>query len=150
MEFDEIMFENRKFRIVLILLICLCFANCRDFHGNENEIFAIRSIVKIRELQKKYASKHSDKFAQNFDELVNEYDLNKDFGGEKTIINGYVFEMKVIEPTGENPAFFSIKANPNISERIKATGIRSFYFDSTLGTIKYSEQGEANAQSPSI
>ncbi len=149
------MFEIRKIRIVLLLLVCVCFANCRNLHGNENEIFAIRSISKIREMQREYASKHIGKFASNFDEL-NNYELNKlftldeRFRGENPIINGYVFEIKVIEPSGSHPAFYSIRANPQISEGFNATGMRFFYFDSTVGTIKYSEEGEANAQSLTI
>jgi hypothetical protein len=149
-EFVEIMFENRKIRIVLILLVCICFANCWNLHGNKYETSAIQSVVLIRTLQSQYASKHNGKYAPNFDELIKTVHLDKKFSGERPIVNGYMFEMKVIEPTENQPALFSIKANPPISEGIKSTGTRFFYFDSTIGTIKYSEDGEANAQSPAI
>ncbi len=145
------MLKNRKVGIVLILLICVCFANCRYLRGkSDTEVSAIRTIVTIRTLQNQYASKHQGKFAPNFDELIKYGNLAEQFAGEKPIVNGYVFTMTVTEPTGAKPAFYSIKAKPRISEGFNATGTRSFYFDSLLGTIKYSEEGEANPESPSI
>lgn len=145
------MLENRKLGIVFILFVCFCFANCRYLRGkSDTEVSAIQTIVTIRTLQNQYASKHQGKFARNFDELIKVQSLDDTFGGEKPVVNGYVFTMTVTEPTGNKPAFFSIKANPRISEGFSATGTRSFYFDSTLGTIKYSEEGEANTESPAI
>lgn len=145
------MIENRKLGIFILSLFCLCFLNCLNFHSNNRqESTPIQTITTIRTLQSQYASKHQGKFAPNFDELVKTVQLDDNFGGEKPVVNGYVFEMKVIEPTGNQRAFYSIKANPQISEGIRATGTRYFYFDSTLGTIKYSEDGEADAQSSSI
>lgn len=145
------MIENRKLEIFILLLFCLCFFNCLNFHSNNRqESTPIQTITTIRTLQSQYASKHQGKFAPNFDELVKTVQLDERFRGEKPLIKGYFYEMKVIEPTGNQRAFYSIKANPQISEGIKATGTRFFYFDSTLGTIKYSEDGEANAQSPAI
>lgn len=115
-----------------------------------NETTSIQSLTTIRTLQNQYASKHQGKFATNFDELIKTASLDDKFKGENPVVNGYIFVMTVQEPSGTQPAFFSIKANPQVSEGIQATGTRYFYFDSTLGTIKYSEEGEANAQSPSV
>ena len=115
-----------------------------------NETTAIQSITTIRTLQNQYASKHQGKFAKNFDELIKTASLDDKFKGENPVVNGYIFTLTVQEPSGTQPSFFSVKANPQVSEGIQATGTRFFYFDSTLGTIKYSEEGEANAQSPSV
>ena len=143
------MLENRKVGIVLILLVCVCSANCFILRTRDDG-FPVRSIITIRTLQSQYASKHQGKFARNFDELIKIVTLDERFAGESPVVNGYVFEMTVTEPTGNKAAFYSIKANPRISEGFSATGTRSFYFDSTLGSIKYSEEGEANAQSPAV
>src|SRR5687768_14189202 len=121
------MLENRIFGIVLILSVCICFANCINFRSNNCETSAIQSITTIRTLQSQYASKHQGKFAPNFDELIKYGNLDDIFGGEKPIVNGYVFEMKVLESTGIQPAFYSIKAYPRISEGFNATGTRWFY-----------------------
>lgn len=115
-----------------------------------NETTALQQMTTIRTLQNQYASKHQGKFAPTFDELIRTSSLDEKFKGENPVVNGYIFSMTVQEPSGTNPAFFSIKANPQVSDGIQATGTRYFYFDSSLGTIKYSEEGEANAQSPSV
>ena len=116
--------------------------------GNENT--ALQSINTIRTLQGQYASKHQGKFASNFDELIKSVQLDDKFKGENPVVNGYIYTMTVQEPSGSTPAFYSIKANPQVAEGIQATGTRYFYFDSTLGTIKYSEEGEAKPTDPSI
>lgn len=115
-----------------------------------NETTAIQSMTTIRTLQNQYASKHQGKFAPNFDELIKAASFDDKFKGENPVVNGYIFSMTVQQPSGTQPAFFTLKANPQISEGIQATGTRYFYFDSSLGTIKYSEEGEATAQSPSV
>jgi prepilin-type N-terminal cleavage/methylation domain-containing protein len=115
-----------------------------------NETTAIQSMTTMRTLQSQYASKHQGNFAPNFDELIKSVALDEKFKGENPVVNGYIFTMTVQESSGSQPAFYSIKANPQVSEGIQATGTRWFYFDSTLGTIKYSEEGEANRESPSV
>lgn len=115
-----------------------------------NETTALQQMTTIRTLQNQYASKHQGKFAPNFDELIKSASLDEKFKGENPVVNGYIFSMTVQQPSGTQPAFFSLKANPQVSEGIQATGSRYFYFDSSLGTIKYSEEGEASAQSPSV
>lgn len=116
--------------------------------GNENA--ALQSINTIRTLQGQYAAKHQGKFAQNFDELIKSVQLDNKFKGENPLVSGYIFTMTVQQPSGSTPAFYSIKANPQVAEGIQATGTRYFYFDSTLGAIKYSEEGEAKPTDPSI
>lgn len=116
--------------------------------GNENT--ALQTINTIRTLQGQYASKHQGKFAANFDELIKSVQLDERYKGENPVVNGYIYTMTVQAPSGSTPAFYSIKANPQVAEGIQATGTRYFYFDSTLGTIKYSEEGEAKPTDPSI
>lgn len=115
-----------------------------------NETTAIQAITTIRTLQSQYASKHQGKFASNFDELIRSVQLDDKFKGDGPVVNGYIFSMTVQEPSGSQPSFYSIKANPQVSDGITATGTRWFYFDSSLGTIKYSEEGEASVESDSV
>jgi hypothetical protein len=58
--------------------------------------------------------------------------------------------LKVTEPSGSTPAKFEIRAKPQVHGGVQGTGDRFFYTDSSLGTIKASDEGEATAQSPSI
>lgn len=135
---------------VIALLIGIGVPTWQSMVRSGNETSAIKSIDTIRTLQTQYASRHKGKFAPNFDELIRTAQLPPEFKGENPVVNGYVFTMTVEEPSSSQPPFYSIKANPQIAEGIRATGTRYFYYDSTVGTIKFSEEGEAKPTDPSI
>lgn len=116
-----------------------------------SETTVLQSFKAIRTLQAQYASKHSGRFAANFDELIKTVSLDEKFSGESPIVDGYVYRMTVQEPSATQPAFYSITADPPVSEVIKITGTYHFYFDSTLGIIKATEEHrQATANDPSI
>lgn len=116
-----------------------------------NETSGVQSISTIRTLQGQYASKHQGKFAPNFDELIKSVQLDEKFKGETPVVNGYIFKMTVQEPSGTQPSFYSVTSDPQVSEGVTATGTRHFYFDSSLGTIKSTEENRpAKADDPSI
>lgn len=135
---------------VIALLIGIGVPTWQSMVRSGNETSAIKSIDTIRTLQTQYASRHKGKFAPNFDELIRTAQLPPEFKGENPVVNGYVFTMTVEEPSSSQPPFYSIKANPQIAEGIRATGTRYFYYDSTVGTIKFSEEGEAKPTDSSI
>ena len=135
---------------IIALLIGVGVPAWQSMVRSGNETTAIQAMTTIRTLQNQYASRHQGKFAPNFDELIKSASLDEKFAGESPVVNGYIFIMTVQESSGTNPSSYTLKANPQVSEGIQATGTRFFYFDSTLGTIKYSEEGEANPQSPSV
>jgi prepilin-type N-terminal cleavage/methylation domain-containing protein len=116
-----------------------------------NETTAAQTIGTIRVCQSSYSGKHQGKFA-NFPELVKSGCLDEDkFKNDPPVINGYIFTMKVNEPSGTNPAFYSLNVNPQVSGGIQATGNRRFYFDSTLGAVKSTEEErDATASDPSM
>lgn len=115
-----------------------------------NEATAAQTLDKIRTFQTQYAAKNRGKFA-NFDELIRSVGLDAKFAGENPVSNGYIFSIKVDEPSGNKPAFYSISADPQVSEGVQATGSRHFYTDSTLGTIKATEENRpAKPEDPSI
>ena len=103
--------------------------------GNESN--AIDSVSLIVKTQHEYATTHQGNFARNFDELIETANLDKRFTGDKPIIEGYIFEMKVEESSATKPPFFSIRADPKIPDGFFATGDQHFYFDSTIRAIKY-------------
>lgn len=115
-----------------------------------NEATAAQTLDKIRTFQTQYAAKSRGKFA-TFDELIKTVGLDEKFAGENPVSNGYIFSIKVEEPSGNKPAFYSINADPQVSEGVQATGSRHFYTDSTLGTIKATEENRpAKPEDPSI
>lgn len=116
-----------------------------------NETTAAQTLQTIKTLQTTYASKHQGKFAATFDELIKSVQLDEKFAGQNPVVNGYIFTMKVEEPSATKPAFYSINADPQVSDGIAATGTAHYYFDSTLGTTKATEENRpAKADDPSI
>jgi len=136
---------------IIALLIGVGVPAWQSMVRSGNETTAVQSISTIRTLQAQYASKHQGKFATNFDELIKSVQLKDEFKGERPVVNGYIYTMTVEEPSASQPSFYSINADPQVSEGIQATGTRHLYFDSTLGTIKQTEDNRpANKDDPSI
>lgn len=136
---------------IIALLIGVGVPAWQSMVRSGNETTAVQSVSTIRTLQSQYASKHQGKFAPNFDELIKSVQLDEKFKGESPVVNGYIYKMTVQEPTGTQPSFYSIIADPQVSEGVTATGTRHFYFDSTLGTVKSTEENRpAKADDPSI
>jgi prepilin-type N-terminal cleavage/methylation domain-containing protein len=116
--------------------------------GNENS--AVQTLDKIRTFQTQYAAKNSGKFA-NFDALIRSVGMDEKFAGERPVVNGYIFTITVEEPSTTKPSFYSVTADPQVSEGVQATGTRHYYTDSTLSTIKATDENRpAKADDPSI
>lgn len=136
---------------IIALLIGVGIPAWKAMINNGNETTAVQTIQTIKTLQSSYASRHQGKFAANFDELIKSVQLDEKFKGERPLVNGYVFSMTVEEPSPTRPAFYSVNADPQVSEGVQSTGTRHFYFDSTLGTTKSTEDNRpAKADDPSI
>jgi prepilin-type N-terminal cleavage/methylation domain-containing protein len=114
-----------------------------------NETTAAQQLEKIRTFQAQYASKNRGKFA-TFDQLISTGALDQKFAGERPVVNGYIFSLKVDEPSANQPAKYSITAEPQNPTGVTATGSRFFYTDSSISTIKAKEGGSADANSDSI
>lgn len=104
-----------------------------------NETAAAQSIDKIRTMQNQYAAKKSGKFAK-FDELIQSVGLDERYAGEKPVVNGYLYTMTVTDSSGSKPSFYSVTADPQVPDGVTATGNRHFYTDSSLGTIKVTDE----------
>lgn len=115
-----------------------------------NETSAMQSIRNIQTLQSQYASRNRGKFGK-FEDLQRVVNLDEKFTGERPVVNGYVFTMTVEEPTEGRPAFYSINADPQVAEGVTRTGTRHFYTDSSLSTIRGTDENRpAKADDPSI
>ena len=116
--------------------------------GNENA--AQQSLDKIRTMQIQYAGRNQGKFA-TFEDLIRTGQIDERFSGENPVVNGYIFTMRVEPPSGNRPASYAVNADPQVPEGVQATGTRHFYTDSSLGTIRYTEENrQAKADDPSI
>jgi prepilin-type N-terminal cleavage/methylation domain-containing protein len=114
-----------------------------------NETTAQATVDNIRKFQAQYASRNHGNFA-TFQELVQKVGLDNVFNSDQPVKNGYTFTMMVTPSSASTPAFYSIKADPQVAEGVTATGKTHFYTDSTLSTIKENDTGEAKPTDPSI
>ena len=104
-----------------------------------NETSAQQILDRMRTFQAQYASRNKGRFA-TFDQLVEFAGLDEAYRGTEPVVNGYRFSMKIIEPSSSIPASYSINADPVNDDGITATGRRHFYTDSSLGTIKATDE----------
>ena len=131
---------------IIALLIGVGIPAYKSMVNNGNETSAAQSIQTMKTLQFGYAGKHGGKFAPSFDELIKSAQLDERFAGENPVVNGYIFTMNVQETSGSKPPFFSVNADPQ-----EGSGTRHFYFDSTLGTTKSTDEDRpAKADDPTL
>jgi prepilin-type N-terminal cleavage/methylation domain-containing protein len=135
---------------IIALLIGVGVPAWQSMVKSGNETTAAQTLDKIKTLQTQYAGGHGGKFAKTFPDLMKS-SQDERFNQEKPLINGYNYEMKVTDPAGSNPAFFSVNADPQQDTGLQATGNRHFYTDSTLSTIKVTDESrQAKADDNSL
>ncbi len=104
-----------------------------------NETTAAQSVDNIRKFQAQYAARNRGNFA-TFDELIAKVGLDEKFAGERPVINGYLFTMNVVPGSATVPPSYSINADPQVPDGISSTGTRHFYTDSSLSSIKGTDE----------
>jgi prepilin-type N-terminal cleavage/methylation domain-containing protein len=115
-----------------------------------NETAATQTVDRIRTYQAQYASRNRGKFAK-FDDMIRVSGLDEKFAGERPVVNGYIYTLTIEDASESKPAFYSVNADPQVGEGVTATGTRHFYTDSSLGTIKGTDENRpAKADDPSI
>lgn len=115
-----------------------------------NETAAAQTIDRIRTFQAQYAGRNKGKFGK-FDDLIRVSGLDEQFAGERPVVNGYVYTLTVDEPSDSKPAFYSVIADPQVAEGVTRTGTRHFYTDSSIGSIKGTDENRpAKIDDPSI
>lgn len=129
---------------IIGLLIGVGVPAWRYMVRNGNEAAAATSVRQLSERQAQYASRKKE--FGTFDELIKETGFNENFKGEKPVVNGYVFDMKVEKRSAGKSPFWSVNADP-VSE---SEGTRHFYFDSNISNIRVSDEGPAGPQSPPL
>jgi prepilin-type N-terminal cleavage/methylation domain-containing protein len=115
-----------------------------------NEATAAASVDNIRKFQAQYASRNHGNFA-TFDELIAKVGMDEAFKGERPVKNGYIFTLVVEPGSASKPSFYSITADPQVGEGVTASGTRHYYTDSTLSTIKGTDENRpAKPDDPAI
>lgn len=115
-----------------------------------NEAAAAQQVDGIRKFQAQYAGRNKGNFG-TFDELIAKAGLDEGFAGTQPIKNGYVFTMTIVTASGSTPASYSVAADPQVGDGVMASGTRHFYTDTSLSTIKATDENRpAKADDPSI
>ena len=104
-----------------------------------NETAAAQSVDNIRKFEAQYASRNHGNFA-TFDELIAKVSLDEKFKGEGPLVNGYIFKLTVEPASASRPSSYSITADPQVGEGVTATGTRHYYTDSSLSSIKATDE----------
>ncbi len=126
---------------IIAILIAIGIPAYQSMIRAGNETSAAQTMGTIRTCQVSYAGKHQGKFAPNFAELVKSGCLDEDkFKGDPPVINGYIFTMAANDPSGTKPAFYSVNIDPQVGTGVQATGNQHFYYDSTLGAVKATDE----------
>lgn len=116
--------------------------------GNENA--AAQTIDRIRTYQVQFAARNRGKFGK-FDDMIRVSGLDEKFAGERPVVNGYIFTLTIEDASDSKPASYAVNADPQVGEGVTATGTRHFYTNSSLGTIKGTDENRpAKADDPSI
>src|SRR6476659_8257166 len=95
-----------------------------------NEAAAIKTLRSIAEQQMLYFNAHQRTSFGTFDEMLKENLLDTRFTGTSPVVDGYVYQMKVIPKSTSQQAGYTINSDPQVSEGVGATEKKKFYLDS--------------------
>lgn len=115
-----------------------------------NEAAAIKTIRTIAEQQMLYYNSHQRTSFGTFDEMLKENMLDARFAGTTPVVEGYVFQMRIIPKSTTSQPGYVINSDPQVTEGVGATGKNHFYFDSDSNTIHVNNTQPATATDPPI
>lgn len=115
-----------------------------------NEAAAIKTLRTIAEQQMLFYNSHQRSSFGSFDEMLKENLLDTRFAGTTPVVDGYVFQMRVIPKSTSTQPGFAINSDPQVTEGVSATGKNHFYLDSDSNTIHVNQTQPATISDPPI
>jgi prepilin-type N-terminal cleavage/methylation domain-containing protein len=115
-----------------------------------NEAAAIKTLRTVAEQQMLYYNSHQRTTFGTFDEMLKENMLDTRFAGTTPVVEGYVFQMRVIPKSTTTQPGYVLNADPQVTEGVGATGKNHFYFDSDSNTIHVNGTQPATVSDPPI
>jgi prepilin-type N-terminal cleavage/methylation domain-containing protein len=115
-----------------------------------NEAAAIKTLRTIAEQQMLYFNSHQRSTFGTFDELLKENMLDTRFAGTTPVVEGYIFQLRVIPKSTSTQPGYVVNADPQVTEGVSATGKNHFYFDSDSNTIHVNSTQPATPADPPI
>ena len=135
---------------IIGILIAVGITGWRAAVRSANEAAAIKSLRSIAEQQMLYFNSHQRSAFGTFDEMLKENLLDTRFAGSTPVVDGYVYNMKVIPKSTSQQPGYTINADPQVTEGVGATGKNHFYVDSDSNTIHVNATQPATAADPPI
>jgi len=135
---------------IIGILIAVGVTGWKAAVKSANEAAAIKTIRTIAEQQMLYYNSHQRSTFGTFDEMLKENLLDTRFAGTTPVVEGYVFQMRVIPKSTTSQPGYAVNADPQVTDGVGATGKNHFYFDSDSNTIHVNPTQPATAADPPI
>ena len=135
---------------IIGILIAVGITGYKAAMKSANEAAAIKTLRSIAEQQMLFYNSHQRSSFGTFDEMLKENLLDSRFAGSTPVVDGYVYTMKVIPKSPNQPPAYTINADPQVTEGVGATGKNHFYVDSDSNTIHVNSAQPATATDPPI
>jgi len=135
---------------IIGILIAVGVTGWRAAVRSANEAAAIKTLRTIAEQQMLYFNSHQRSTFGGFDEMLKEGLLDTRFTGTTPVVEGYVFQMKVVPKSTTSQAGYTINSDPQVTEGVGATGKNHFYVDSNSNTIHVNATQPASITDPPI
>ncbi len=135
---------------IIGILIAVGVTGWKAAVRSANEAAAIKTLRTIAEQQMLYYNSHQRSAFGTFDEMLKENLLDTRFAGTTPVVDGYVFQMRVIPKSTTNQPGFAINSDPQVTEGVSATGRNHFFVDSDSNTIHVNATQPATVSDPPI
>ena len=135
---------------IIGILIAVGVTGWKAAVKSANEAAAIKTLRTIAEQQMLFYNSHQRSTFGTFDEMLKENMLDTRFAGTTPVVEGYIFQLRVIPKSTTNQAGYAVNADPQVTEGVGATGKNHFYVDSDSNTIHVNSTQPATATDPPI
>jgi prepilin-type N-terminal cleavage/methylation domain-containing protein len=115
-----------------------------------NEAAAITHLQRISTAQVTYYNTKNRSGYGTFDQLSSGGYLDRRFNGDTPTVDGYIFTMTLTAKSGNQPAGYSVNADPQKPTGLTATGSRFFYIGSDVGMPTSSNEKRATPEDPPL
>ena len=135
---------------IIGILIAVGVTGWKAAVKSANEAAAIKTLRTIAENQMLFYNSHQRSTFGTFDEMLKENMLDTRFAGTTPVVEGYVFQLRVIPKSTSTQPGYVVNADPQVTEGVGATGKNHFYLDSDSNTIHVNPTQPATATDPPI
>jgi len=135
---------------IIGILIAVGVTGWKAAVRSANEAAAIKTLRSIGEQQMLYYNAHQRSTFGTFDEMLKENLLDTRFAGTTPVVDGYVYQMKVVPKSTSQQGGYTVNCDPQVSEGVGATGKNHYYLDSDANTIHVNATQPATISDPPI